>query len=386
MKHHIVIAGAGGIGRAVGLLLANYPGIQGTICIGDRHLAAATEAAGWIEEGKSHPVELIPFEMPSEGTGFQQFAHEGGVVLDCLPGSEAPRIARFALENKMHYANLTEYVSETETIKRMAEDAETGFVLQTGLAPGFINVLACRLYDQFTARHGVKVVNEVSMRVGALTTHTREPHYYGFTWSPIGVATEYMKPSLVIRDGSQQWLDALSEREYMVIDGNTFEADLTSGGAADLPDAFLGITSKLDYKTLRYPGHYAWVDEVRGKIEATTDPIQALEDHMLQSIPAVDEDVIIIYASVTGKDSNGVLRRIEKSFNIGPLEVGGQRLRAIQSTTAAPLAECARILLSGKWKGIVLQSQIDPEAFMSGPFVSKVYVQESRVKGIPVVV
>ena len=38
------------------------------------------------------------------------------------------------------------------------------------------------------------------MKVGALTAHAHQPHFYGFTWSPIGVATEYVKPSRVIRD------------------------------------------------------------------------------------------------------------------------------------------------------------------------------------------
>jgi len=35
----------------------------------------------------------------------------------------------------MHYANLTEYVAETDEITAFAKNAETGFVLQTGLAP-----------------------------------------------------------------------------------------------------------------------------------------------------------------------------------------------------------------------------------------------------------
>jgi tryptophan synthase alpha subunit len=57
------------------------------------------------------------------------------IILDCLPGSQAPRIAEFAKDYELHYANLTEYVAETEKIKTLAKDATTGFILQTGLAP-----------------------------------------------------------------------------------------------------------------------------------------------------------------------------------------------------------------------------------------------------------
>jgi saccharopine dehydrogenase-like NADP-dependent oxidoreductase len=48
-------------------------------------------------------------------------------------------------------------------------------------------------------------------------------------------------------------------------------------------------------------------------------------------------------------------------------------LRAIQTTTAAPLCEAAMMLLSNKYKGVVLQSQINAQEFLSGNFVSKIY-------------
>jgi hypothetical protein len=44
------------------------------------------------------------------------------------------QIAEFAKDYELHYANLTEYVAETEKIKTLAKDATTGFILQTGLA------------------------------------------------------------------------------------------------------------------------------------------------------------------------------------------------------------------------------------------------------------
>jgi saccharopine dehydrogenase-like NADP-dependent oxidoreductase len=64
---------------------------------------------------------------------------------------------------------------------------------------------------------------------------------------------------------------------------------------------------------------------------------------------------------------------MEKSYQIGPRTVGKQRLRAIQHTTAAPLAEIAYQLLSGKWSGPILQSDIPPDSFLSGPFVRASY-------------
>jgi saccharopine dehydrogenase-like NADP-dependent oxidoreductase len=64
---------------------------------------------------------------------------------------------------------------------------------------------------------------------------------------------------------------------------------------------------------------------------------------------------------------------LEKAFFVEPLEINGHSLRAIQTTTAAPLCEAAMMLLSGKYQGTVLQSQINAPDFFAGTFVSRIY-------------
>jgi saccharopine dehydrogenase-like NADP-dependent oxidoreductase len=282
-------------------------------------------------------------------------------------------MARFARDFKMHYANLTEYVAETDEIIRLAENAETGFILQTGLAPGFINVLAMSLYQNFVEQFENETVEKIEMKVGALTAHAHRPHFYGFTWSPIGVTTEYVKPARVVRDFQVTELPALSDRETIVIGGRIYEADLTSGGAADLPDFFTGKTSILDYKTLRHVGHYDWAKSVITSFPNDDELPQKILKRFLQDIPAVEDDFVLAHASVDGFDRSGTRRMLEKAFFVEPLEINGHVLRAIQTTTAAPLCEAAMMLLSGKHRGIVLQSQINPPDFFGGNFVSRIY-------------
>lgn len=374
-KHQVVIAGAGGIGRAVGLILAEQKDFSCDIFIGDVNSAAAEDAVNWIQEGLTHTESVNAFVMPRSGTDAKMTSifERGDIVLDCLPGSQAPRLAKLARAHNMHYANLTEYVQETNEVIEIAQGAETGFVLQTGLAPGFINVLANKLYQGFCNDHGVEEVDQIKMKVGALTRHAEAPHFYGFTWSPVGVATEYLKDALVVRDYKTSAVAALSDCETIIIDNVTYEDNLTSGGAADLPQALQGKVRNLDYKTLRYPGHYQWVKDVVSSIPKGEDKIAKLQEVMQSVIPSVEDDVVIVYSSVQGKDANGVLRAVQQAYRIEPMLVGKKTLRAIQTTTAAPLAESARMLLTGKWKGVVFQSMIDPVEFMNGPFVAEVY-------------
>jgi len=374
-KHQVVIAGAGGMGSAVGLLLRELGDFDVDLFVGDADAERARAAAAWIREGSTEPGEVHAFHLPVEGSSpeFDEALAAGDILLDCLPGKEAPRMARLARRHDLHYANLTEHVEETEEIQRIAQGASRGFLLQTGLAPGYVNVLGHGLFQRFCRENGTDAADRIEMRVGALTTTARSPHFYGFTWSPSGVATEYVKPATVLRDHRRTTRPSLSERCTVILDGITYEEDLTSGGAADLPAALEGKVRHLDYKTLRYPGHYAWIEQLLAETPAGEDPITSLEERMQAAIPFMEEDLVVIYAGVEGLGADGLRRRLQKSLLIRPSRVGARTLKAIQSTTTAGLAESARLLLTENPQGVCLQSQIDPAQFMAGPFVAEIY-------------
>lgn len=375
MTKTIFIAGSGGIGEAAALLLREWCVYDTTIILGDIHEESLSKARDFVtgKSAKTTSVETLLITPDGVNDVMKAAFERTDVLLDCSPGGQAPRMARFAVDFKMHYANLTEYVAETEQIAAMANKAETGFILQTGLAPGFINVKAMQLYNKFVSEYENDKVERVGMKVGALTAHAHAPHFYGFTWSPIGVATEYVQPSTVIRDYVITERPALSSRETIVIGARTYEADLTSGGAADLPDHFAGKARHLDYKTLRYAGHYEWVESVIATLPKDADLPKLLQDVMLQAVPSVEDDLVLVHASVDGFDSRGRRRMLEKAYFVEPLKINGRNLRAIQTTTAAPLCQSAMMLLEGNLKGVILQSKIDPEPFLAGDFVSRIY-------------
>jgi len=198
-------------------------------------------------------------------------------------------------------------------------------VLQTGLAPGFINVLGHQLFERFTKQFGVEKAERLEMKVGALTRHAQAPHFYGFTWSPVGVATEYLKDCMAVRNHEKLMLPPLSEKNTLIIDGITYEDNLTSGGAADLPEAFAEKIKDLDYKTLRYPGHYDWVRQILSEEPVGKNAIEYLQEVMQNRIPSVEDDVVIAYAAIEGKDQQGVLRGIQASYRIEPTYVGTKK-------------------------------------------------------------
>lgn len=375
-KHHnIIIAGAGGIAEAVALILAEWSEVKPTVFIGNRTIEKAEKIAELVKSMPSNNCKIEAFKLSTEEVGqeMKSIFEKGDIVLDCLPGSLAPKIAGFAKDFNLHYANLTEYVAETDQIIGLAKDANTGFILQTGLAPGYIGVLAHHLFLRFCKDYHVEKTDKLEFKVGALTDHAVAPHYYGFTWSAVGVATEYIKDAVVLRDYKKTTVPALSEKSTIIINGIAYEDDLTSGGAADLPDALAGKVKNLDYKTLRYPGHYDWVKQQVHGLDKTDKTIKILQQKMEAVVPHIEDDQIVLYAAVEGKDSRGILRRRERAKIIRPQKIGKHLLRAIQTTTAAPMVQAAQLLLETDKKGVVLQSQLDTGTFLNGGFVSKVY-------------
>lgn len=373
-KYNILIAGAGGIGQATGLILQATDHLDCDVIIGDRYQDSANAAAKYINEG-SDSDNCSALKMPETGMSdeLQTALSKADIILDCLPGSQAPRLAQYAKDNGCHYANLTEYVKETDEVSAIAKTADTGFILQTGLAPGYINIIGNHLFQKFTDKYQVDKVDSLDMKVGALSRNARSPYFYAYTWSPIGVATEYVKDAIVVQDYETKYIPSLSKTEKLLIDGKLYEDDFTSGGAADLPQSLAGKVKNLNYKTLRYPGHYDWARSIIASTPTGKDKVEHLHNTMMSNIPAVEDDVVIVFASVKGKDHKGTLRALEASLHIYPTQIGKHTLRAIQTTTAAPLCESARMLLSGNYKGPVFQSELETAAFLNGPYVKSIY-------------
>ena len=96
----IFIAGAGGIGRAAALLLESNAALNARIILGDNSEKQLNESLAWIRKGITEStVEVFNMASNSEET-FLSLLTDCDVLLDCLPGSFAPKMATHALNQK----------------------------------------------------------------------------------------------------------------------------------------------------------------------------------------------------------------------------------------------------------------------------------------------
>jgi saccharopine dehydrogenase-like NADP-dependent oxidoreductase len=237
----VVVVGAGHIGATVARMLAGTGDYAVTLA--DRNPAALSDAA--------HPgVTTTPLDVTAE-PALTALLKDAFAVLSALPYHLTYKVAKAARAAGTHYLDLTEDVVSTRKVKALAAGAETAFIPQCGLAPGFISIVAADLCRRFETLHDVR------LRVGALPKYPSNALNYNLTWSTDGVINEYCEPCEAIVDGQVRQTRALEELESFSLDGVTYEAFNTSGGLGSLCQTLAGKVRTLNYRTIRYPGHAA---------------------------------------------------------------------------------------------------------------------------------
>jgi saccharopine dehydrogenase-like NADP-dependent oxidoreductase len=269
----------------------------------------------------------------------------------------------------VHYYDLTEDVATAREIRKLADGAETVFVPQCGLAPGFISIAASDLASRFEKPHRVR------MRVGALPLFPANALKYNLTWSTAGLINEYCNACQVIHEGELREVLPLEGLEEFSLDGVTYEAFNTSGGLGTLCETLAGKVDHLSYKTIRYPGHCELVKFLCNDLRLC-ERRELFRDVLENAVPITTQDVVLIFVTVSGlRGGRMVQETYTKKVYHG--EVHGRQLSAIQITTAASVCAVMDLQRTAKLKprGFVRQEEIALADFVANRF-GRYYSQE----------
>ncbi|NIQ00621.1 MAG: L-lysine dehydrogenase [Nitrospinaceae bacterium] len=341
--------------------------IQSVLVIGlgkvGKLVATLLDANGFQTAGMdSGPKEDLPFRTITGGVEDQSLLQESirghDAVVTCLPYHLNLDVAREAHRAGKHYFDLTEDVPTTEAIRRLARDAGGVMAPQCGLAPGFICIVGADLAKNF------KTLRSIELRVGALPQHPRGLLGYAFNWSPEGVVNEYLNDCQIIKEGKRVEGTSMENLETIVIDGVPLEAFSTSGGLGTMCETYEGKVDKLNYKTIRYPGHCQLMRFFFNELYMRKDRKTAGEI-LVNAKPPVNDDVVYIHAAVEG-GLNGQIMREEFVRSYYPIEIAGQAWRAIAWTTAASVCAVVELVSRGglPGKGFIKQEEIPLDRFL----------------------
>ena len=348
----VMLVGGGKIGVAITEFLT---------ATGDYHVTIADKNSVTLDRLPKKNVELRQVEIGDA----RDFAHEvegHDIVLSATPYTLTPTIAEAAKRAGAHYLDLTEDVESTRHIRKLAEGANTAFIPQCGLAPGFISIVAHDLTKKFDK------LRDVNMRVGALPVFPTNALKYNLTWSTDGLINEYCNPCESVRDGVRGEVPSLEEIEHFSLDGTEYEAFNTSGGLGTLCDTLEGKVENLNYKTVRYPGHR---DIVKMLVRDLRLGVRRdiLKDVLETAIPITYQDVVLIFVTVSGM-VDGRLTQESYAKKIYSQTVGNRLMSAIQVTTACGICAMTDLLVEGKLpqKGFVKQEEASLADFVNNRF------------------
>ncbi|HRE60873.1 MAG TPA: saccharopine dehydrogenase C-terminal domain-containing protein [Micropepsaceae bacterium] len=348
----IMLTGGGKIGVAIAELLGST---------GDYAITVVDRDGQSLERMPRKNVSLMQLDL-SDGAALTNAMKGHDMVASAVPYVLTPVIATAAKNAGAHYFDLTEDVESTRVVKQLADGANTAFVPQCGLAPGYISIVAHDMAQKFTS------LRDVNMRVGALPVFPTNALKYNLTWSTDGLINEYCNPCEAIRDGHMMEVPALEELEAFSLDGIAYEAFNTSGGLGTLCETLAGKVENLNYKTVRYPGHRDIVKMlVRDLRLASRRDI--LKDVLETAIPITYQDVVLIFVTVSG-EMEGRLTQESYAKKVYSQTVNGKLMSAIQITTAAGICTMVDLMAEGKLpsRGFVRQEQAKLSDFLNNRF------------------
>lgn len=301
---------------------------------------------------ETHPFETHSVDVTNTselGKAIKDF----DAVISCLPYFLNTEVAKIAMENNVHYFDLTEDVPHTKFIIENSDSSPIALVPQCGLAPGLIGIIGASLMREFDS------VRSLELRVGALPEAPHGLLGYAVNWSAAGIINEYLNDAEVIRGGKKKTVRSLQELETVIINGIKLEAFITSGGLGTMTTTYEDKVESLDYKTLRYPGHCElmsfMVDEMRMR-----DRRELLAEILTEAKPQSTEDVVYIYAAAEGLRGAHMIRdTFVRAFH--SREINGKHWRAISWTTAASCCAVVELVSKGvlAQSGFVKQEDID---------------------------
>lgn len=249
----IALFGTGQMGKAIAYLLKNKVKEDIYLTTFDRD-----DFTGSDQHYILHPRDLKNWR-PTLSTNFD-------CIFSALPYFLNENVAKLARYIKTPYFDLGGSVPVSEKIRRLAQGYSHMAFTDLGLAPGWVNIMAEKVYNIFYEQN--EVPYSIKMRCGGLpeniSSTRQDPFRYNCTWSIDGLYNEYKDDSEVLSDGKIKTIKSLLYKEQVTprygwgLLGKKpeLESFYTSGGASHT----LRLMQKRGvqhcyYQTLRFPGH-----------------------------------------------------------------------------------------------------------------------------------
>lgn len=281
-------------------------------------------------------------------------------------------ITEAAIEGGAHLVDLggnTDVVFSQMKLSPIAKEKSLSIIPDCGLAPGLGNTLAALAISQFDEPETVQI------RCGGLPQKPKGPLDYKLVFSVRGLTNEYFGKAWIIQNGKRVCVDTFQDVETLEFQSpvGRCEAFPTSGGTSTIPWTFEGKVKHLDYRTVRYPGHFAKMKCILDLGLLDTEaidvggvkvaPREVFHSIVPQKIAYPnDPDLVVLRVSAKGQKSG---KKTSITYDLMDFQDPNTGFSAMERTTAYPAALVLLHAARGKaQKGVVaLETALDNQAY-----------------------
>ena len=257
----LLVIGSGMMGSAAAYDMARQGQVD-SVTLADSNLKLAKDVAARVNRiTNDKKVRAVALDAAKEKDAARLMkGHDG--ALSAVPYFLNLGLAKAAITAGCHFADLggnNTVVRQELALAKQAEKRGIGIAPDCGLSPGMASILGGELVRRLDGR-----ADALKLYVGGLPERPMPPFHYQLVFSVEGLINEYVEPARILRKGKLITIDPLTEPEPFHMDGFApLVAFQTSGGTSTLPETFEGKVGECFEKTLRYPGHYDLLCELK---------------------------------------------------------------------------------------------------------------------------
>ena len=257
----LLVIGSGMMGSAAACDMARQGQVD-SVTLADNDLKRAKDVAARVNRiTADKKVRAVALDASKEKEAARLMkGHDG--ALSAVPYFLNLGLAKAAISAGCHFADLggnNTVVLQELALAKQAEKRGIGIAPDCGLSPGMASILGGELVRRLDGR-----ADALKLYVGGLPERPMPPFHYQLVFSVEGLINEFVEPARILRKGKITIIDPLTEPEEFHMDGFApLVAFQTSGGTSTMPETFAGKVGECFEKTLRYPGHYDLLCELK---------------------------------------------------------------------------------------------------------------------------
>ncbi len=394
----LLVIGSGMMGSAAAFDMARQSQVV-SVTLADTDLKRAKEVAARVNKiTDDHKVRAVPLDASNEKAA-AKIMHGHDAALSAVPYFLNLGLAKAAIEARCHFADLggnNTVVRQELALSAKAEKRDVAIAPDCGLSPGMASILGGELVNRLGGR-----ADALRLYVGGLPEKPVPPFHYQLVFSVEGLINEYVEPARILRKGKLITIEPLTEPEEFHMNGfSPLVAFHTSGGTSTLPETFEGKVGECFEKTLRYPGHFDLLCELKAlglfssekmKIgKAEISPRSVMSKIFEGKFASKGPDVCIMrleaHESVRSPGVRGLLGGRLKgriaSFTLVDHYDPKTDMSAMMRTTAFPASIVVQMLASGaisisKRGGVLQERDVPADLFLEEMSKRGIHIQYS---------